>query len=240
MLTRFLKLIINACYVMVLVIIALLCCTVVMASSEDYVGYAKVQQAKIEALIAPYQTQVKEIIKNAEIRQSQPDIKKFKKELEEAAKAQCPMQKLIAQKEQEENLINKNYKQIPIIIFVSFSMPKESIKGWIAQAQKVGASVYIRGLVNNSFKDTAKAVSELVQDQVGGVLIDPNLFKKYSITQVPAVVVVNGKDEKEDFVVYGDVSLDYALEKISNAMQEADRKDLLKAIKILRSSSKNA
>ena len=212
-------------------------------ASEDYAIYAKKQQEKTQSLISPYKIEVQRIIKNAEIRQAQPDIKKFKKELEEAAKAQCPMQKLIAQKEQEENLINKNYKQIPIIIFVSFSMPKESIKGWITQAQKAGASLYIRGLFNNSFKETAKAVSELVQDQTGGVLIDPNLFKKYSITQVPAVVVVNEKDEKnekEDFdVIYGDVSLDYALEKIGNVMQEADKKDLLKVIKILRGSSKN-
>ena len=110
-------------------------------------------------------------------------------------------------------------------------MPSASIKGWINQAQKIGAAVCIRGLVNNSFKDTAKAVSALVQDQSGGLLIEPNLFKKYSITQVPAVVVASSDNFS---VIYGDVLLDCALEKISHSLQYPEQSDLLEAIKKLR------
>ena len=132
-------------------------------------------------------------------------------------------------------------------------MPTESIKGWITQAQKINAPIYIRGLVNNSFKDTMQVINILAQDQNNqqdqqnqknqiGLLIDPALFKKYSITQVPAVVVetknlkfvkkakkVNnskktkkvGAEAKAEvlkgnsiYIIYGDVNLDYALEKI--------------------------
>jgi conjugal transfer pilus assembly protein TrbC len=199
-----------------------------LANNEDYAAYAKEQQEKAKRLMAPYQAQVNEIIKNVEKRQAQPDIQAFKKEMQNVAKTQCPMQALVLQEEQKEK-----HNHVPIIIFVSFSMPKESIKGWITQAQKPQASVYIRGLVNNSFKDTKDEVAELVKDQSGGLLIDPSLFQKFGIMQVPAVVVT--KNDNFD-VIYGDVSLDYALEKISDSKQGAEKEELLKIIKQLRTA----
>jgi conjugal transfer pilus assembly protein TrbC len=180
---------------------------------EDYEAYAKEQAQRKEKIIAPYQAEINELVKNALSRQTHQDIQTFKKEIADIAKTQCSLQN------QDVGSV-----QLPIIIFVSFSMPKESIKGWITQAKKVGAAVYIRGLVNNSFKDTAKIISGLVQDQSGGLLIDPTLFKKHSITQVPAVVVVN----RESFdVIYGDVTLDYALEKINKPVSGNEQKYLL-------------
>ncbi len=212
-------------------------------NNEDYLIYAKEQEQILKTRIAPYKEQVNELIKNTEKRQLQPDIQEFKREIKHIAKSKCSEQykqyEASQQNQKTERTEKTNLKEVPIIIFVSFSMPKESIKGWIAQAQKAKAAIYIRGLINNSFKDTAKAISELVQNQenqAGGILIDPNLFKKYSITQVPAVVVI--KNEKNDFdVIYGDVSLDYALDKISNSMQEEEKegkKDLLRVIKQIR------
>ena len=98
-----------------------------------------------------------------------------------------------------------------VIIFVSFSMPKESIKGWMNEAEKIHAPVVIRGLVNNSFKETIKRVNELVGDNKGGLQLDPVLFKEFKVNQVPAVVVRNQYDHD---IVYGDVHLDYALQTI--------------------------
>lgn len=192
------------------------------SNNEDYATYAKEQAQKKEKIIASYQAEINALVKNVLVRQSQPDIQTFKKEITDIAKTQCSLQ-------------NQDVRsvQLPIIIFVSFSMPKESVKGWITQAQKISAAVYIRGLVNNSFKDTTKIISGLVQDQSGGLLIDPTVFKKYSITQVPAVVVVN--DASFD-VIYGDVTLDYALEKISKTMEGDKQKILLDAIKKLRNT----
>ena len=110
-----------------------------------------------------------------------------------------------------------------VLIFVSFSMPKESIKGWMQEAEKIHAPVVIRGLVNNSFKATIQKMKELVNDNQGGVQIDPNLFRKFKIKQVPAVVVRSIQNCLptqtcfEDYdVIYGNVHLDYALEKIAN------------------------
>ncbi|MCE3237357.1 MAG: putative type-F conjugative transfer system pilin assembly protein TrbC [Gammaproteobacteria bacterium] len=111
----------------------------------------------------------------------------------------------------------------PVIIFVSFSMPKESLREWIEAGEMIHAPLVLRGLVNNSFKETVKKVNELIQNNHGGIQIDPTLFKKFHITQVPAVVVSNSATclltslcPDEFDVVYGDVELAYALRKIRN------------------------
>ena len=206
----------------------LLFCGSVKANNEDYMAYAKEQEQKAKEIIVPYKEEVNELIKNVSVRQSKPDIQIFKKEISNLAKTQCSSQY------QNSSLIEVTTQttiSVPVLIFVSFSMPKESIKGWIFQARKIGAAVYIRGLVNNSFKDTTKAVLELVQDQPGGLLIDPTVFKKYSITQVPAVVVTNSDSFD---VIYGDVTLNYALERLSKNSYANDQQLLLDAIKKLR------
>lgn len=194
-----------------------------LANNEDYTAYAKEQAQKTKLLIAPYQAQVNEIIKNVEKRQAQPDIQAFKNEIISTAKTQCSYQQQSAV-----TTPPQPSAATPILIFVSFSMPKESIKSWIAQAKRVGAAVYIRGLVNNSFKDTAKAVRELLQEQPGGLLIDPTLFKKYAIIQAPAVVVTGSAAFD---VIYGDVTLDYALERITQISKQRYLSDAIKKLR---------
>src|SRR5580658_5555632 len=114
-------------------------------------------------------------------------------------------------------------KNANIFIFISFSMPKESIKGWMKEAAIIHAPVVIRGLVNNSFKATVQKMAELAKDNQGGMQVDPNLFRRYNIKNVPAVVVTNqanclpNQSCREDYdVIYGNVHLGYALEKIAN------------------------
>jgi len=104
-----------------------------------------------------------------------------------------------------------------VIVFISFSMPKESIKGWMNEAAKINAPVVIRGLVNNSFRETLNRVNELTGDNKGGVQIDPMLFREYKVSQVPAVVVRNANDHD---VVYGDAHLDYALQTVIKKSDE--------------------
>jgi len=113
-----------------------------------------------------------------------------------------------------ETTVYRLASQPSVIIFVSFSMPKESLSEWVRTGEIIHAPVILRGLVNNSFKDTVKKVNELIQNNHGGVQIDPRLFKKFNITQVPAVVVMNATRQDEFDVIYGDVTLDYALRKI--------------------------
>lgn len=110
-----------------------------------------------------------------------------------------------------------------IIIFVSFSMPDESLQGWMREAKLIDAPVVVRGFINNSFKDTINKISTLTKDNQGGVQIDPTLFQRFQVEKVPAVVVVKephclqGMSCTLDYdIVYGDVTLPYALKKIAN------------------------
>ncbi len=236
-------------------------CDVSMANNENHTVYVNSQAQKTKDIIAPYKKEIEALVQNALAQQIQQNIQAFKKEITTIATTQCSNNCSNTIPNKEPNLISAiekpelinptprpdeklNTTSVPIFIFVSFSMPKESIKGWIAQAQTIGAAVYIRGLINNSFKDTTKAVFELVKDQPGGLLIDPTLFKKYSITQVPAVVVQDnnhsssGQNNSNFTVIYGDVTLDCALEKISNAVQNSTQKHLLEAVRKIRNIPK--
>jgi type-F conjugative transfer system pilin assembly protein TrbC len=105
-------------------------------------------------------------------------------------------------------------KKEQILIFVSFSMPEPSLKQWLIEAHQAGAHVVIRGLKNNSFKETASIMTKLLKDtNAGGIELNPVAFQKYKITKVPAVVVVNNESQNYD-VVYGNVTLEYALKEI--------------------------
>ena len=97
----------------------------------------------------------------------------------------------------------------PLMAFVSFSMPDDSLKAILNQVDMAGGTVVLRGLVNDSFKDTAATVAKLVEDSkrrgrergsgpgqgndnLPGFSVDPKLFTKYAITAVPTFVVTEG------------------------------------------------
>lgn len=123
-----------------------------------------------------------------------------------------------------------------LLIFISFSMPKQSLRLWLEQAMRAGGILVLRGLVGDSFKKTALAVQQLVGDRGGGVEIDPILFRRFHIKQVPAVVVMNHPvprcfnltdclSNTPDYdVIYGDVSLESALKEILNKSQINQKK----------------
>lgn len=113
--------------------------------------------------------------------------------------------------------------QAHLFVFISFSMPEQSLKNYLQAANKVGARVVVRGLINNDFTQTITRIQELVEeDNQSGVIVDPTLFAQFQIQRVPAVVVSEGAypcQEKEcQFhtfdVLYGNVDLAYALEHI--------------------------
>jgi len=110
---------------------------------------------------------------------------------------------------------NKKYPSV--IIFVSFSMPDQSLQTILQQAKKIGASVVIRGLIHNSFKETFTKIGEIIKNSNGGGFeLNPPLFKKFHIQSVPALVVLPTVDmcandticSEENFdVVYGNIPI---------------------------------
>lgn len=132
---------------------------------------------------------------------------------------------------------NKEVPGVNVLVFVSFSMPKESLKNYLLEARKIQAPLVIRGLINHSFRDTTKAVMALLPDNKGGMLLDPTLFKRFNIKKVPAVVVIDKAclldDKCADYdVIYGNVTLAYALKKFSQQVssQSSIATDALKAL----------
>jgi type-F conjugative transfer system pilin assembly protein TrbC len=107
-----------------------------------------------------------------------------------------------------------NEREQSLYIFVSFSMTEQSLKALLTQAQQAHGVLVIRGLVNGSLKDTTQTVAKLLDGKQGGLQIDPSPFKKFNISQVPAVVVI---DKNCTDIVYGDISLSDSLEAIEQS-----------------------
>lgn len=114
-----------------------------------------------------------------------------------------------------------------VMVFVSMSMPRQSLIAVIRDANKIHASVVMRGLVRNSFKETFQEIASLVKEAGGGgIELNPLVFKKFHIEKVPAVVVIspenpclmNGNcDRQRDYdVIAGNIPLSAALKEISD------------------------
>ena len=76
-----------------------------------------------------------------------------------------------------------------LLIFVSSSMPKDSLKTLHKQSQRVQGKLIFRGLIKNSFRDTHAYFRE-VQIEAD---IDPPAFDDYKIERVPTFVLRKGK-----------------------------------------------
>lgn len=107
---------------------------------------------------------------------------------------------------QEMNQNSQYLNKSKYLIFVSFSMPKGSLKSLYLES-KDEATMIIRGLKDDSFKKTAKELQEL---QIV-VDIDPNLFKKYQVTRVPTIVAVHEDGYNS---IQGNISFNYAKSKL--------------------------
>jgi type-F conjugative transfer system pilin assembly protein TrbC len=93
-------------------------------------------------------------------------------------------------------------------IFVSSSVPKESLKVLCQQASKIGARLVFRGLINNSFKDTQGFFTDL---GIAGE-IDPPTFEQFKVTVVPTFILT--QDSKYD-AIQGNISLVEALSQLA-------------------------
>lgn len=115
------------------------------------------------------------------------------------------------------------------LIFVSFSMPEDSLRALLAEAGRTGAPLVLRGLVDNSMQRTTARLGELLGTNNGreasaestpSLAIDPTLFERFDVDKVPAFVLPQdtispctpeGCPVPEHLKVAGDVSLAYAL-----------------------------
>lgn len=133
-----------------------------------------------------------------------------------------------------QNKLNSATTQTPklnrLIIFISLSMPANSLKQLDAQAREAGGLLVLRGLINNSYKDTVATLSGMTDKGINAV-IDPRLFEVYAVEAVPAFVV-NPNEVHPCFEskckmtplhdkISGDMSLEYALQQIAEHGENA-------------------
>lgn len=119
-------------------------------------------------------------------------------------------------------------KKGDVIIFASFSMPKQALKELSRQAGEMGAVVVLRGLKDASVDKTRTAAEE-VNPTSAGWEVHPELFKTFKVTKVPTFVVANALSgnllddgcapEATYASVSGDISLNAALETIRRRAQ---------------------
>jgi conjugal transfer pilus assembly protein TrbC len=128
--------------------------------------------------------------------------------------------------------IRDNSQPGSMIIFVSLSMPTESLAEIVNQAYKYNIPVVIRGLYKNTYKSTVQRIQDVLMkisrtNQVGGISVDPNWFDIYNIKKVPAFVLTDKlascdtqnlstcKVPNYD-VLYGNITVSSALKEFVN------------------------
>lgn len=112
-----------------------------------------------------------------------------------------------------------------LMVFVSFSMPKGSLERIVAESERTGAVLVLRGLKGNSLTRMGEEIAQLVGKRNVTAIVHPPAFTQFKITQVPALVLAqssqanrigtDGCASPSSFVkVDGDVSQGYALDLI--------------------------
>ena len=123
-------------------------------------------------------------------------------------------------------------------IFVSLSMPEASLRLLVAQAERSGATLLLRGLKGNSMKQTLEAVQALIGERKVNWQIDPEAYTRYTVRHAPTFVltqsgVTAGSNNttcgasciaaNAFYSVAGDVSLDYALDTLVRRYPDAQQ-----------------
>ncbi len=76
-----------------------------------------------------------------------------------------------------------------LLIFISFSLPDAVLNALIDQAARAGAVLVMRGLHNNSIKQTLPRVRAALGARRVAWQIDPRLFRAFEVRAVPSFVL---------------------------------------------------
>lgn len=136
---------------------------------------------------------------------------------------------------------NAEGKLPPLLVLVSFSMPKDSIRALAEQAARIGAPLVLRGLADDTMQATTAKVAELRRIPGLSLAIDPTVFRRFSVEAVPSVILplepLQGCSQSECPVprhlkVSGEAGLDAVLGLMARTAHDAAARDA--ANKLLR------
>lgn len=126
-------------------------------------------------------------------------------------------------------------------VFVTLDMPAGSLQRLIEQCERSGATLVLRGLQNQSLRQTLATVQTLLSQRRVSWQIDPEAFEHYRVQAAPTFVLdlpsltlpnqgdlPNAQctpgsctDRPPHVMVSGDVSLDYALQAMARRLPMA-------------------
>jgi len=147
-------------------------------------------------------------------------------------RARADINKLLDQAQEQPLATSQDQKTGPqLYVFVSTSMPDITLKRLLVQASRINGSLILRGLVDGDMGKTKEKIMQLLEADAmgntkidGGLSIDPTLFERFDIAQVPSFVVTNTPAERcsksgcpsTDYArLSGDTTIEYALETIA-------------------------
>lgn len=122
-----------------------------------------------------------------------------------------------------------------LLVFVSFSMPDAALERLAEQAARSGATLVLRGLVEDSLPKTVTRVQRVIGQRKVGFQIDPQAFDRFSITATPSFVLIKDRSVPTPCaagtcfaadsyaLAAGDVSIDYALRFIQRSAPKFSR-----------------
>ena len=90
------------------------------------------------------------------------------------------------------SLLPRTSPTVEVLVFTSLAVPAPSWQASARDAARAGATLVLRGVVEESLPETARRVAARLGGADAGVAIDPRLFRLFGVTRVPAVVVVPG------------------------------------------------
>lgn len=113
----------------------------------------------------------------------------------------------------DEAYIQYAQKEEPTLLaFVSLSIPESSLKEMSKHLEKIGGQFIFRGMPKGSFEEFLKVVMDFREKGIlVPILVDPESFEEYGVTEVPTFVYVEGENFKK---VVGNVSIPYALKNL--------------------------
>ena len=132
-----------------------------------------------------------------------------------------------------------------VYLFLSSSVPDETVHAYVGAVEKVAEPhlfLVMRGVVGGlESKESVQYFSRILKKDPScrdtkqrcpryeiSIKIASNLFTRYGIDRVPAVVYSDGKSS---FLIQGDVALDYLLERINREAGSESLADLIKKIR---------
>lgn len=125
-----------------------------------------------------------------------------------------------------------------VYVFATLDMPKTTLIKLAEDVAKLDGALVLRGFYDGSLKKTYSRIGELGL-KTGNIQINPEAFKKYKIDKAPTFVLakkigmyesldLDGCVIPEQYIkISGDVSLDFALEKMQAMTDDDTEKGML-------------